>query len=155
MWLCATIDLSRAYEPDSDEADDSDDEADDSDDDSDDYSYPDSETHAFCEVPATPRRSPATRRFCVFLFFPIPASHPAGDERRVTAAGAAKRRGPAPRPPVEAPAGTVRAACCLGPRPLRVRAVCGSRVTRGKPSPGRRGRRAVRVSGLPPLPLVS
>ena len=50
MWLCATIDLSRAYEPDSDEADDSDDEADDSDDDSDDDSYPDSETHAFCEV---------------------------------------------------------------------------------------------------------
>ena len=48
------------------------------------------------------------------------ASHPAGDERRVTAAGEAKRRGHPPRSPVEAPLGTERAAlprATASPRP--------------------------------------
>ena len=78
------------------------------------------------------------------------ASHPAGDERRVTAAGEAKRRGRAPRPPVEAPPGTERAACCLGPRPLPPGrcAEAGSRVV-----PPRRGVGSGAQSALVVWPL--
>ena len=47
------------------------------------------------------------------------ASHPADDERRVTAVGVVRgEEGTCPRVPVEAPPGVERAACCLGPRPL-------------------------------------
>ena len=83
------------------------------------------------------------------------ASHPADDERRVTAVGVGEAKRVLPAWAGGSPAR--RGASRVLPRATAspARAVRGSRVTRGAPSPGRRERRAVCASSLPPLPLAS
>ena len=83
------------------------------------------------------------------------ASHPAGDERRVTAVGVGEAKRVLPASASGSPAR--RGASRVLPRATAspARAVRGSRVARGGPSPERRERRAVCTSSLPPLPLAS